>query len=203
MSNNIAGCFSVFFYTWVNIISRPWRVSHGIICSIMRWRGWLEGLDCEAVIQDVLAKLWARSQLKRKRWKRRNDYNMDKKKGNKSQKSLRHWKIIMKKCWGVRGRNGAQAECFSFKSWLISFHYSRDFFRFWGRKLFQMLNKTVLRTRATCTDRTLDRWTYVCTLVIHYKRVSWFMDNGDLSNVWHFSYQQRDTIKNTNTVLLV
>lgn len=46
---------------------RPWGVSHGIIRNIMWWWGWLEGLDCEAVIQDVPAKLWAWSQLKHKR----------------------------------------------------------------------------------------------------------------------------------------
>lgn len=49
-------------------------------------------------------------------------------------------------------------------------------FQILGRKLFQMLTKTVLRTRATCIDRILDRWTYLCVLVF----IQWEREKGVL-----------------------
>lgn len=43
-------------------------------------------------------------------------------------------------------------------------------FQMWGRELCLMLNKTILRTRATCTDWTSDRCTYVYRFAIHCAR---------------------------------
>lgn len=185
-------------------MSRPWGASHGVICSVMRWRGQLEGLDCEAVIQEVLAKLWARSQLKHRRWKRINYCNMGgKKEGNKSQKSLRHWKVIMKKCWRVRDRKGEQAELFFFKSWLIISHY--------GKYFSNIRKETLPDAYQDCTQdegylyrqdlRQMDLLVCSCLHTMGKREGcpdSWIMEIYQRSDI----SQQRDIIKNINIFLL-